>query len=90
VLGDNIAPECTGLVLVVENLVVSLKEKEVRVSTIPLVKVCSTVEVSTTGYMHPRVPSCMLVITSERLAPFDTTAWLQTSVDWPAHRLSHN
>lgn len=73
--------------LVVEKLVVSLNTKEVRVSTIPLVRVFTTVEERTIASMHPTVPSCTLVIISERLAPFDTIAWLQTSVGWPAQRL---
>ena len=39
------------------------------------------------GSIQPRTPLCTLVMRSERLAPLETTAWLQVSVDWPAQRL---
>lgn len=60
--------------LFVAKLVVSLNAKEVELSIIPLVRVVTTVEERIIVPMHPNVPSCTLVMMSERLAPLDTIA----------------
>src|SRR4051812_9408237 len=75
------------------NLVVLVCTEDTRVcmaAVLPLVLVENRVVTTRTGSTQPLKPLCTLVMESEQLRPFEMTAWLHDSDDWPSQRLDRD